>query len=582
VARRRLLVQFALVLVALAVIVFLFQAWRAVRALDRAESLSQGLSERIVQGDVQGARAQLGAFDRATTTARKSTDGPVWWLGSKVPYFGRNIGALRTIAASSDAVSDRVLPGVVNVADQVRLETFRPKNNRVNLTAVARALPVLATADRTLAEADARVMAIDVDGLLPLLQRRAGDAQAKVHETAAAVAAAHDAARLLPTMLAEHGPTRRYLLLIMNNAEVRSLGGMPGSVAVITARRGKIEMGEQGGIHDVPPLEEPRLSVKKEVAAGFPSSIGTDIRDVATIPDFPRVAKIAASIVGKQWDQKFDGVVAVDPVVMSYVLGGVGSVDVGDGMKINQQNAVGTLLNGVYLKYPTDTDRQDDVFELAARRIFNALVGGRGNSVRTIRALVQGVQERRVFLWSRDAAEQSRITSTGIAGAMSQDAKAPEVGFFVNDGGSAKMEFYLRMGSGLETQRCYAHGVQALRLTSTLRSDAPQGGTRLPISVTGRAPYLTPGDISLQGVVLAPPHGRIMDLWVDGKRAPVSPATYGGRQVTRFARILPPGATSVVRVDIQTGRGAAAAATLRTTPGVQANDDSVHTRACVS
>jgi hypothetical protein len=366
----------------------------------------------------------------------------------------------------------------------------------------------------------------------------------------------------------------------MNNAEVRSLGGMPGSVAVITARRGKIQMGEQGGIHDIPPLDDPKLSVKKEIAAGFPSSVGTDIRDGAAIPDFPRVARLAASIVGEQWDQKFDGVVAVDPVVMSYVLGGVGAVNVGDGLTINQQNAVATLLNGVYLKYPIDTDRQDDVFELAARRIFNALVGGRGNSVRTIRALVQGAQEHRVFLWSRDAAEQRRIADTGIAGAMSRDAAAPEVGFFVNDGGSAKMEYYLSMGSRLETQRCYARGVQAVRLTSTLRSDAPQG--RLPISVTGRAPYLTPGDMILQGVVLAPSRGRIMDLWVDGKRAPVSPATYGGRQMARFSRILPPGATSVVRVDIQTGSGSAAAATLRTTPGVQANDDSVQTRSCVS
>jgi hypothetical protein len=570
------------VLVTRAVIVTAVQAWRAVRALDEAESLSQGLSDRIVQGDVPGARAQLDAFDRATTTARRSTAGPIWWLGSKVPYFGRNVGALRTIAASSDAVSDRVLPDVVDVADQVRLETFRPKNNRVDLRAVARALPVLAKADQTLAEADARVMAIDVDRLLPLLQARAGDAQAKVHRTATAVAAAHDAARLLPTMLAERGPTRRYLLLIMNNAEVRSLGGMPGSVAVIVARRGKVHMGMQGGIHDVLPLEKPPLSVKREVAAGFPSSVGTDIRDVATIPDFPRAAQIEAAIVGERWDMKFDGVAAVDPVVMSYVLGGVGSVDVGDGMSINQQNAVATLLNGVYRRYPTDADRQDDVFELAARRIFNALVDGRGNSVRTIRGLVQGAQERRIFLWSRHAAEQGRISRTGITGAMSRDAAAPEVGFFINDAAPTKMEFYLRTGSKLDFRRCYAGGVQALRLTSTLRSDAPQGGVSLPISIAGRVPYLSPGYMFLQGVVLAPPGGRIVELRIDGKRAPVSPATYGGRQVARFSRILPPGSTSLVRADLQTGRGATAAATLRTTPGVQANEDSVATKACVS
>ena len=569
-------------MVALTVIVSTVQAWLAARALGEAESLSRGLSDRIAQGDVAGARTQLEAFDRATTTARTNTDGPNWWLGSKVPYLGRNIAALRTIAESSDAVSDRVLPGVVEVADQVRLETFRPRSGRVDLQAVARALPVLATADRTLAEADARVMAIDVDGLLPLLRAQASDAQAKVHQTAVAVAAAHDTARLMPTMLAKTGPTRRYLLLILNNAEVRSLSGMPGSMAVITARRGKVDMGEQGGILDVPPLDEPALSVKREVSAGFQSTIGTDVRDTTIVPDFPRAAQLAAAVVGERWDEKFDGVVAVDPVVLSYVLRGIGSVDVGDGMSINDRNAVATLLNGVYLKYPTEPERQDDVFELAARRIFDALVGGQGNSVRTIRGLVQGAQEGRVFLWSREADEQRRIARTGIAGAMSREAAAPEVGFFVNSAGSSKMEFYLSMGSRLEARRCYAHGVQALRLTSTLRSDAPQGGAQLPSSITGVVPYLTPGDISLQSLILAPARGRITGIWVDGKRAPVGAMTYRGRQVARIVRVLPPGATSVVRVDIQTGRGSVTAATLRTTPGVQANDDSVHTKACVS
>ena len=57
-------------------------------------------------------------------------------------------------------------------------------------------------------------------------------------------------------MLAADGKKRNYLLLIMNNAEVRSLSGMPGSVAEITARSGKVKMGRQGGILDVMPLQE--------------------------------------------------------------------------------------------------------------------------------------------------------------------------------------------------------------------------------------------------------------------------------------------------------------------------------------
>ncbi|HJR89978.1 MAG TPA: DUF4012 domain-containing protein, partial [Aeromicrobium sp.] len=573
--------QIALVLVALIVIMSTVQAWRAVRALDEAESLAQGLSDRIAQGDVAGARARLDAFDRATTTARKSTDGPIWWLGSKFPYVGRNIGALRTIAAASDSVSDRVLPGVVDVADQVQLETFRPRNKRVDLEAVARALPVLAEADQTLAEADARVMAIDVPRLMPLLQLRAGEAQAKFHQTAVAVAAAHDTARLLPTMLAERGPTRRYLMLVMNNAEVRSLAGMPGSMAVITARRGKVDMGQQGGILDVDPLVDEALDVKRELAAGFASTIASDIRDTTSVPDFPRAAQAAAAIVEERWDEDFDGVVAIDPVALSYVLAGLGSVDVGDGIQLNQNNAVRTLLNVVYVRYPLDPVRQDDVFELAARRSFDALVDGRGNSVRTIRGLLRGVQERRIMLWSRSEREQSLISSNGLAGALTHDRRTPEVAAFLNDAGSSKMQYYLRTSSRLQTRKCYANGVQALRLTTTLRSDAPQG-VALPLSITGPGRYVGQGDMRLHLLVMGPQGGRVTALRVDGKRAPVGRNAYRGRAIARVSRVLPPGQSTVITADVQTAPGATSAAVLRTTPGVQANDDVVETRSCAS
>jgi hypothetical protein len=568
-----------LALAAVALVVSVVQGWRAVGALRDAEELSQGLSDRIVAGDVAGARTQLTAFDRATTRARESTDSPMWWLGSKVPYFGRNIGALRTVSAASDSVADEALPGLVDLADQVRLEAFRPKNGRVDIRAVVRALPVLARADRALSRADARIAAIDPDSLLPLLRQSMAVVKAKSHQAATAAAAAHDAARLMPTMLGADGPTRRYLMLVMNNAEVRSLGGMPGSMAVITARRGKVKMGEQGGILDVPPLEKNALPIKPELAGGFDSTIATDIRDTTSVPDFPRAAQAAAAIVANRWDEHFDGVVAIDPVALGYVLEGLGTVDVGDNLKLNQYNAAGALLNGVYIRYPDNPERQDDVFEFAARRSFDALVGGGGDSIRTIRGLVRGVQERRVMLWSRADSEQQRIRRTGISGSLSHDRRTPEVAFFVNDGASSKMEFYLRVSSTLQTLKCYADGVQTLRLTTTLSSEAPQS-VRLPASVTGPGNWVTPGDMRLHAMIVAPQGGQITAMKVDGRRAPVGSTAYRGRQIARVPRVLPPGVSTVLSVDLTTGPNSTGAPVLRTTPGTVANDDAVNTRVC--
>ena len=112
-----------------------------------------------------------------------STDGPLWWLGAHVPILGRNVDAVSTVAREIDQVADEVLPGIVEVADKVRLETFRPKDGRIDLEAVAEAAPVMVKADEVLADANRDVGAIDADGLIGPL-RDADEAAAASGSTA--------------------------------------------------------------------------------------------------------------------------------------------------------------------------------------------------------------------------------------------------------------------------------------------------------------------------------------------------------------------------------------------------------------
>jgi hypothetical protein len=243
---------------------------------------------------------------------------------------------------------------------------------------------------------------------------------------------------------------------------------------------------------------------------------------------------------------------------------------------------VPTLLNWIYIRYPDDPEAQDDAFELAARRSFNALTGGRGNSVEAIRALVRGVQERRILLWSRHDAEQSRIQSTGIAGAMTdrRQLARPQVGVFLTDTTQGKMDFYLRSATQVTPTKCYADGVQDIRVTTSLRSEAPAGGPPLPVSVTGFGKTVGAGNIGLSVRIMAPPKGEIRSMLVDGHRAPVGATYYGGRQVKRILRVLAPGVSTVIVTEIRTGPGTSGEPLLRSTPGVVANEDVVGPSAC--
>lgn len=578
--------QFALALAAvvavLATLLFIWESYRAFGALGDAEERAEILQENIVNGDVDAARRSLELLDESASRAHGNTDGPRWWLAAQVPILGRNVDAVRIVAREIDQISDDVLPGVVDVADKVRLETFRPKDGRINLEEVAAAAPVLVTANEVLSEGNREVADFDVDGLIGPLRGPMRSFQDRFASTAVAASAANDAAKLMPTMLGADGTKRTYLLLILNNAEVRSLVGMPGSVAVLTAEDGTLEMGEQGGISDVKPLKKAAAKLTEDERIVFQSSIATDMRDTAIHPDFPRVAELAAAVVGKRWKDEYDGVVAIDPVAMGYMLGGLGPVNVGDDLTINSTNAVSTLLNRVYVRYPTDPIKQDDVFETAARRIFDATVEGTGDSVSVIRALVRGVSERRVMLWSRDDAEQKRIRRSGVANTLDSGSGRPQIGVFVNDNGATKMEYYLRMGTRLRSEECLDGGTQRLRVTTTLTSDAPPNVARLSLSIVGLNRFVSQGNMKLGVMIFGPRGGDILSMTVDGQRAPVGAAELGQRPVAKVARELPPGQSSVIVTEMETPSASPGDPELRTTPGVVPNDDSAAPSSCDS
>lgn len=559
-----------------------WQVWRVSTGLAEARAHAKPLQDAIVRGDVGAAKVQLTEFNHGTTKAHHGSDGPGWWLVSKIPFVGRNFDAVRVVSREADAIADDAMPQIVSVADEVRLDTFRPRRGRVDVRAVERTVPVLRRAKRVFAQADTAVSAIPADRLLGSLRGPVSDLQRRLHQAAVGASSAADVASLMPAMLGADGTERHYLMLVLNNAEARSISGIPGSASVITAKNGRLAMGRQGSINDVGGFKDakPVIAVRPELASGFLSTVGSDLRDTTIVPDYPRAAELAAAIVGRQWHEKFDGVVAVDPVALGYALGGLGPLGVGNGLVIDQTNAASTLMHEVYLRFPNAPQKQDDAFKFAARRSFDALTSGRGNSVATIRGLVQGVQERRIALWSRHAIEQQRIRTGGISGALSDVRAKPEVGVFMNDAGSFKMSYYLQSSGRLEATQCLDGDAQVLHVTATLESTAPQDARRLPIVVAGDGRYVRPGELRLHNMVVGPKGGRIVALTVDGQRAPVGASTYQGRPLARVARVLGPGETTVISADIVTPRGSAGQPILRMTPGAGPVDLSVGPSAC--
>lgn len=553
---------------AILLVVFALQAAQANTALRLAANQSEILQNQIVAGDVEGAKATLSGLQASTERARGKTSGPLWDVGTHVPYFGKNVSAVQTVAEVLDDVSTQAMPPVVALSKQVNLNTFSPHNGKINLSAIKKIRPSVLQAADALTTANDKLKEIDAESLLVPIRGPVATIQYKIGSAQAAAVSGGTAARLMPSMLGAN-ETRRYLLLIQNNAETRPTGGIAGSFAILKADKGKLSMGKQGSIQDLRPFEKPVVPMTSEESSVFSSALVSDLRDANFTPDFPRTGEITRAMVKKGLDVDVDGVISVDPVALGYLLGATGPVTLSDGTALDQSNAVDVLLNGIYRKY-LDNDNQDDLFASAARKIFDVVKSGRGESRAVISGMVAAANENRLTLWSSHAAEQREIAKTGISGVVGgDDGKTPHVGVYLSDSAGSKMEYYLDYTTTVRADRCLAGGIQEISTTTDLVSNAPRNAKDLPISVTGLGILAPRGTISIIMRAYSPYEGGFTSVRLNGESQTVYADRHLGRNVTSVNLKILPGETYTVTTTMISGRGQTDDPMFSTTPGVQ-------------
>lgn len=562
-------------------IVFAFQASQASSSLRLASNQAQVLQTQIVAGDEEGAKATLSGLQESTDRARAKTDGPLWALGAKVPYFGKNVSAVRTVAVVADDLATDAMPPLVNLSAQVNLNAFSPRDGKVDLATIKKIRPSVIAAADALTQADDKLSGIDVSSLLVPIRGPVGTIQFKIASAQSAAVTSRSAARLMPSMLGAKS-TRRYLLLIQNNAEVRPTGGIAGSFAILKAKKGRLSMGKQGSIQDLPRFKNPVVRMTADEKSVFSDNLVTDIRDVNTTPSFPRSAEIARAMVAKGLDVDVDGVISVDPIALSYILAGTGPVQLSDGTTLDQSNAVSVLLNGIYARYQ-DNDKQDDVFQSAARKIFDVVKSGRGDSRAVISALVSAANENRLTVWSSHETEQKEIAPTGLAGVVGgDDGDRPHVGVYLSDSASTKMEYYLGYTTLVSSGRCLPGDIQELSTSTELISNAPTDAAKLSKFITGDGTFTPRGTMRITVRVYSPFEGGITDLRVDGDQRAVSAGRVDGRNIATATVTLKPGQKHTVTATMIAARGQRGDAVFSTTPGIESSPNDVVVKSACS
>ncbi len=569
---------FSTLIVLILGVVLAREASTAKTALDDAAEQAKTLQEQITDGDTKAAETTLAALQQSTSTARANTDGPLWTGLSKVPFIGESVDAVQVISTSLDDVAQRGIPPVVKVSSSLDADVFKPKNGRFNLAKLQELAPSVTTASQVLTANRNKILDINTDDLIGPLKSPTADLTDKITSAQSAASSAAQAMRLAPEMLGID-KKRTYLLIFQNNAEVRSTGGLPGAFAILKADKGKLSFTKQGSAGtDIPQYADPFVKLTREERSVYGQLMAKDFRDINFTPDFPRTAGIARAMINDKYGVKVDGVLSIDPVALSFLLKGTGPIKAAAGTTLTSDNAVDILLNDVYARYPNPL-LQDAFFADSAKRIFDAVTQGKGDSRTVLEQLAKSADEHRVLLWSAHKAEQAELAPTKISGAFPAGKTAnPQVGVYMNDSTASKMQYYLDVDASARSVRCSAAGVQTIQLTTTYTSTAPADASELPDYITGDGFSGPQGTMVLDTRTFAPTGGRFVAFTLNGKFRPNNGLTFMSRPVNFASFSLKPGAKVTVEATIVTAKDQRGDVVLSRTPGIRSTPNGVTVR----
>jgi len=208
-----------------------------------------------------------------------------------------------------------------------------------------RALKMLMQSEQTFLDAKSKIDSAglkieEINNLQPLFVFQ--DAQNTLNENYPKLKSLIDAALVatdLTPALAGYPDEKNYLLLLLNNRELRPGGGFIGTYGVLKIKDAEIKTFLTDNIYNFDVLAEPFWTEKPpEPIVQYLKQSKWFLRDSNWWPDFPESSKKALAFYrGEGGKENFDGVIGITPDVMQDILAVIGPLTV-DGITFNSEN----------------------------------------------------------------------------------------------------------------------------------------------------------------------------------------------------------------------------------------------------
>lgn len=523
-----------------------------------AKTLKADASKVMTAVDTLKASVKSGEYDAANQTAqtiqslsnemKDEMESPLWSLASKAPVYGGDVSGAKAVVSVLSEVSDDALVPLTQALVSHPLSEMIREDGSIDVEMVSDLLQSVQSAAPVMQECSDKLNAVP-KMKLEQLEKTLAPAKTKFSEINELFQKAAGLAPIASTLLGVDG-NRNYLIVAQNSAEMRSTGGFPGALGMLSIADGKIEMGDFGTPYDLMSDTTTLVSEQENTLFNITQFDINTPRDSGVIPNFELVANIWATAYAEKTGNQVDGVVAVTPSVVQDMLKIAGEITLSDGTVMNGNNATKVLESELYWKYLSmdvysseNQDVCDALFSEAASKTFKKTLGSL--SGKTLMSMAQTMMDdfknQTVLIWMTNSDEQALIDEFNCTGKVGDDETEPVTYIYIGRVRASKIGWYLDATPTVGEPTKNADGTTSYQITLNL------GNAMGYEEMLAGGEYIsgTWGKLDPVLFLMAPAGGSITDVVGDG--ITVEQNEYLGHQLITLNGIdMDPGETQVV------------------------------------
>ncbi|WP_409366144.1 DUF4012 domain-containing protein [Mycolicibacterium elephantis] len=525
-----------------------YGAFQAKSNLEAAREAAQEAREALLKGNADETTQWV---NKATSHAREAQDAThsiPWNIAAAVPWLGSPFKTGQQISDVVVGLSADVLQPSADVAEALSPDRVL-HDGRVNVELLRDSAPRLSEIAASASQLGEQADAISQPTYFSAMRNARTQLQSQTSDVTGLLENTDLAARLAPAMMGVDGP-RTYFMAFQTNAEARGTGGLLGGFGILRFDNGKPTVDKLA-----PNTELRAASTSIDLGPQFDQQWGwanafTDFRNSNLSSHFPYAAQIWRSMWAEESGMTVDGVIAIDPVALSYILGAVGPVTMPDGERITKDNVVELTESTVYERFPTDQTARKQYLQDVASEVVTKITGPVESPRKLLDALGKAASERRIAVWSAHPDEQALLEETPLAHVVPDD-DAPYAEVVINNLGGNKMDYYLTRQIEYAADGCDGE-TRKTTITVRLANTAPDGP--IPDYVGGSpgiiqgAPINAPSGTMLTSVTLVATKGaELAGAIANGQNVPVSRGMERGHPTFEMQVGIPRGTSGEIK-----------------------------------